>query len=252
MATPSLPQPAELAKTRTTMLATLPPLQAEVQGLTVTTDEEYQYADHLLTRVRASRAWWLEGDPNPKSKWRGINQIIKPFYEGLQGLYELRTEGSKPHDEMEAYVKGQMKAFKVAEATRLAEERQAKYEEEVRLQKAIEDAKRKEDAAKTVQTRTNIIEKRMNLEQQKRDIEKEVPTAVKAARSSARTIRKPVVKDFIAFVTGIVALADDESVPLDLLMVNTTRLAQLWKDNPELVAQLPGIEIESEIVIAGR
>jgi hypothetical protein len=241
----------ELTKTKQQILAILPPLKAEVSLLRVETEEDYQKADALLARIMQSKRWWVKGDA--EGKWKGIDAIIRPFKEGLDGLYDLKNDGLKPHEQLEADVKHKMRQYKILEGQRIAAERQAQADEAARLQREIDAKQAKEDAAKTPKMRERLIGQRMELEQQHRAVEQQKPEPVKAARSAARTVRRPVVTDFVAFVTGITTLSQEEDgVPLDLLIVNTQRLALLWKENPELVAQLPGVEIQDDVVIAGR
>jgi hypothetical protein len=244
-----LPQ-TELAKTKQQILAVLPPLKAEVDLLTITTEEDYQKASGLLTRILASKRWWLQGDQTG-GKWKGIDAIIKPFREGLDGLYDLKNDGLKPHEEMETDVKAKMKVFKLAEAKRLADEQAAREAEDRRLQAEIEKKQAKEQAAKTVQTRERLIGQRMELEEQQKTVVRTKAAPVRAAGSAARTIKKPVVTNFRAFIMGILAL-EDETITIDLLAVNEKSFGHLWLSNPELVAQLPGVEIQTDVVIAGR
>lgn len=244
----------ELTKTRQQILAMVPPLRSEVDLLTVKTEEDYQTASALLTRILASKRWWLQGDP--AGKWKGIDAIIKPFREGLDGLYELKNDGLKPHEVMEADVKSKMKDYKLAETKRLADEKEARDAEARRIQQEIDAKQARIDAAKTPKMREKLIGQQMEMQQAQKTVVSTRSAPVKAAGSAARTVKKPVIKDFLPFVMGIIALQDgrddEEGVPLDLLQVNPVRLAQLWKENPDLVAQLPGVEIENDVVIAGR
>lgn len=243
---------AELTTAQQQGLALIPPLKVEADSLIVKTEDQYHDADLILTRIRTAQRTWLEGTSD--RKWRGINAIISPIYDGLQGLYDLKNLVLKPLEAMEGSVKDKMKGFKRLEAERIAEERRAKEREAQRLQAAIDEQNRKMAAAKSAPLKAKILGQQMELEQQQKALKKEKPIIVKAAGSAARTTKKPVVVDFGDFVSGIIALWDGEndSIPLDLLIVNPVRLAQMWKDHPEIVAALPGIEIAEEIVIAGR
>lgn len=247
------PPTAELASTKKEIMLMLPPLRAEAHVLMVKTEGDYQKADGLLTRILTSKRWWLNGSTEPNSKWRGIDAIIKPFREGLDGLYELKNEGLKPLEEMESAVKVKMRAFKVAEGQRLAEEKRQQQVAAAKIQREIHEKQERENAAKTVKMRERLISERMELESKQKEVQKTTLAPVKAARSSARTVKKPVIVDFAVFAAGILALSQGEGgVPLDLITADLTRLARLYKDDPALVAQLPGVEIQDDVVIAGR
>lgn len=243
----------ELTKTRQQILAMVPPLRSEVDLLTVKTEEDYQTASTLLARILASKRWWLQGDQT--GKWKGIDAIIKPFREGLDGLYDLKNDGLKPHELMEGDVKAKMREFKLAEQKRLTDERLAREKEERRLQQEIDAKQARIDAAKTAKMREKLIGQQMEMQQEQKTVTSTKTAPVKAVGSAARTVKKPVIKDFLPFVLGVIALQDgpdDETVPLDLLQVNPIRLAQMWKNNPDLVAQLPGVDVIEDVIIAGR
>ena len=246
----SMMSPSDLTKVKEKMLLYVPPLRAAVDALAVGTPEEYHEADSLLTQIRLRRSLWLDGpedDTNPK-RWKGINAIIKPFYEGLQGLYELRNTGVKPFDEMEARVKKEMKTFKIREAEQLAAELKARELEQQRLQKEIEKKAKQEEAARTEQMREKIIAQRVQLEQSVQEMKKEKPPLVKGAGSSARTVKRWVISDLAAFVAG----TQDGSVPLSYVQPNKVAIEELWKSHPDVLAGLPGVTIEQDILIAGR
>lgn len=258
MSTTSVSLPStELARTKQQILSILPPLKSEVATLVIETEDDYQRADGLLTRIMTSKRFWLKGDPT--GKWKGIDAIIKPFREGLDGLYDLKNDGLKPHTLMEADVKEKMRAFKIREVQEIAEANRVRDEAAAKLQREIDAKQSRVDAAKTPKMREKLMGQQMDLEQQRKSVTRETSAPVKAAGSATRRTRTPVVKDFYALVAGIIAInsvntsTDNETaIPIDLLQVNTARLMQLWKDNPELVAQLPGVEIEDDIIIAGR
>lgn len=248
MAAQIVPQ-TELSMAQKQGLALIPPLQAESDLITVVTEDDYHHADLLLTRIRTAQSVWINGEPT--KKWRGIQAIISPIYEGLQGLYELKNLVLKPLESMEESVKEKMKGYKKLEAQRLAEEKRVKAEAARKLQEKIDAEARKLAAAKTVQAKTAIVGRQMTMQAEQKAAKKDKPVAVKAAGSSSRTVKKPVVKDFEAFVRGILSLKD-ETITLDLLQVNAAAFQQLWLAEPELMAQLPGVEIDTDIVIAGR
>lgn len=249
-----LPQ-TELTRTKQQILSTVPPLRAEVQLIQVETEDDYHRASVLLTRIQTSKRLWRKGDPSPDGKWKGIDAIIKPFKEGLDGLYTLRNDGDQPHDEMEEVIKEKMRLFKIAENKRIAEKQAARDAKEQQLQQEIADKQARVYAAKTPKMREKLIGQQMALEDQHKAVTKTKIVPVKAVGSAARTVKFPAVVDFMALVSGIVALyavGDTEGIPTDLLMVNPVRLAQMWKDSPDLVAQLPGVEIQEDVIIAGR
>lgn len=242
----------ELADAQRQGLSLIPPLQAETDLLKVDTEEDYHNADLLLTRIRTAKSTWLDGSTAPAVKWRGIQAIIKPIYDGLQGLYELRSLVSTPLDKMEETVKEGMKGYKKLEAARVAKEKAVKAEEDRKRQAKIDAEALKLANAKTVQAKTAIVGRQMALQAEQKAAKKDKPVAVKAAGSSSRTTKKPVIKNFEEFVRGVLALKDGDLITLDLLQVNPAQFQHLWLSEPELMAQLPGVEIESDIVIAGR
>jgi hypothetical protein len=251
-----IPQ-TELQKTKQQILTAVPPLRAEVDLLEVKTEEDYQKASALLTRILTSKRWWLHGDPT--GKWKGIDAIIKPFREGLDGLYDLKNDGLKPHDDMEADVKAKMKIFKIADNKRIADEREAKEKEQRRLQQEIEAKQARVDAAKTPKMREKLIGQQMALQDEQKVVAKTKTVAVKAVGSSSRTVKKWVVSDLYAFVQGLIALHESDVsnetadlLSIELLQINDARMNALFKSNPDLVAQLPGIDVIEDVIIAGR
>lgn len=257
MTTAQIVPPSELASAQRQGLALIPPLQAETDLLKVVTEDDYHNADLLLTRIRAAQGSWLNGFG---PKWRGIQAIITPIYNGLQGLYELKNLVLKPLEEMEETVKGEMKGYKKMEAARIAKEKAEKAEAARKLQEKIDAEARKLSAAKTVQAKTAIIGRQVTMQAEQKAAKKDKPVAVKAAGSSSRTVKKPVIKDFEAFVRGVLALKEEGDAPtgegmsitLDLLQVNAATFQRLWLSDPDLMAMLPGVEIDEDIIIAGR
>lgn len=249
MSTAQIIPPTELASAQKQGLSLIPPLQAETDLLApITTEEEYHHADLLLTRIQAAQGSWLNGFG---PKWKGIQAIISPIYQGLQGLYELKNLVLKPLEEMEESVKGRMRDYKKLEAARIAKKKAEKAEAARKIQEKLDAEARKLAAAKTAQAKTAVVGRMMTLKTEQKEAKKDNPVAVKAAGSSSRTVKKPIVKDFEAFVRGVLAL-QDETIRLDLLQVNADVFHRLWTSEPELMAQLPGVEIETDIVIAGR
>lgn len=247
---------SDVAKARQEVLSLVPTLKAQVETLVIKTDEDYQEADLLLSQIRLGQHTWLEGPkvPNPKSKWRGINAIIAPIYEGLQGLYSLRNEGSAHFDEMEETTKAKMKAFKLVEKERVRLEEEVKRKEQERLQREQDKKAQQLAAAKTAPARERIIERQMEIKQEIKEVKKTKSVTVKAAGSTSRTVRKPLIDNFRVFAEGILQLteSEDEAGLMNLLEANQTALNSLWKEQPDLVESLPGVIIHEDIVIAGR
>lgn len=238
---------AELVKARKDGTALLVPLGSDVADIEVTDEHSYLLADGLLNRIQQAKRNW-EGRVDP---------IIKPIYDGLQLLYALKNDVLQPLKTYEAAIKGKMKAYKLLEAKRIREEQEAQAKE---LERLRQEALAKEAAllkAKTNQMRDRLAEKKAELEQARSELEQRTaPVPVKAAGSSARSNKIPVVPDKAKLMQAVLnseLKVSGEVVDIDdLFTINAAQLNAAYKLDPESVSKWPGVDIIDDVVIVGR
>lgn len=229
----------DLSKTKQEGLAVVSPLQVQVDTLEVLTAEDYALADTLLARVRTARKTWNER----------MERIIRPIRTGLDELYSLNREVDKPLMRLEESVKGQMKEFKLIEQREIAAAEQKKFEAVEKLRREAEEKQRQAEAARTPQVRGRLMVSSERLQQAAVVVEQqETQAPVQAVSSSSRKLKVVKVKDILAFCGAIA----DGAIPHDMIIVHPGPLAKAYKENPEEVAQWPGIEIVDDVQIVGR
>lgn len=210
------------------------PLAAAVGALQVTNNEEYQEADTLLARIRAARKTW--GDR--------LEKIIRPIRTGLDEIYALNREGDKPLAALEDGVKHKMKVFKLEEQRQL----QAAQNEQDRLNREADEARRRAEAAATPQLAGRLMNQAARAEQKAQTVYLNTPLPVAAAQSTTRPVKGIRVKDPIKFHKGIA----EGYIPLDVTEVRQGKLNTYLKEDPEGVECWPGIEVYDDVQIVGR
>lgn len=232
-------------------------LQARTQALTVTqeildlardlivqTEPEYHAADEILHKIKVAQ----------KRLDQPFEDVIRPVRQGLDGVYAIRREVENPLLDLEKTVKEKMRGFKLAEAERIRKEEAARSRllriEQARVaeEQRAEQNRRIAEAAKA-----NDFQKAQEILAEE---EPEVaiifatpaPRPVQAASSSSRTIKRWRVTD-LELVLEAVRL---EIAPVDILQINATKVAEMFKVDPENVDSIPGLECYDDVVISGR
>ena len=225
---------------RTTGTALVHPLEELVEALEVKTDEDYEAADELLTRVRQAVAKW-------ENK---INPVIEPQRKALDAAYKLKNEFLHPLQAMEKAIKGEMATYKRLQLERVREAEAARQQEIDRLQREADIRAQQFKVAKTSPMKERLRQQREALAEQIAEKEQESVTAtpIKVAGSQVRQKKKAEVHDIKAFMLAVVA----GKIPLDLIEVNTSQLRLQFTAQPAIVSQWPGVKIVDDIVIAGR
>lgn len=240
--TPTSPlTPAVKAKVQKDGLALLQPLQVEIRELVVTTPEQYEQADQLLTRVREARRRWL-GKLSPILD--PLAETMKSAKKAMDGAKALLNEADKPLEQLELQVRGAMKTYKIEEARQIREAQ----DEQALLQQEIAATAAREAAARTAPQRARIAQQRENLEALADAVTLETPAKTIVDNSGTRTKPAWRIKDHAEFLKYV----GDGTLPADCVLVNTVKMNAYFKDDPEGMKAWPGIEIFDDITIVAR
>lgn len=229
-----LPAPVNVQAQKEEGLKLITPLQSDVEALTVKTAEDYEEADHLLHRINTVRKTWVER----------TEKIIRPIRQGLDELYALNREVTKPLDVLEAAVKGHMKAFKLEEQRLI----QAAANEARRLEEEAQAQLRKAELAATPQLKGRLQTQAARTLQQAIQVEQHAPMPVMAATSTTRPVKVPGVSNLSKFLKGIA----DGYIPADCIEIKQGKLNTYYKDDPEGFEAWPGVTVTSDVQIVGR
>lgn len=231
-----------LVQMRSEGLATVSPLNQDVQSLTITDDESYVAADRLLCRVIQAEAGWAAK----------IDKILGPIAQGLELLKGLRDDIAGPLKASRLAIKEKMKEYKLLEAKRLRDEAEAKEAEKRRLAKVAADAAKAEENAKTFQMKQKLALKRAEAEQQRAEIEaapEAKPVQIKGG-GAARTIIKWRVTDKAKFLAYV--LENYTELEALVLIDDGQMTAKRRLDKAQAGPWMPGVEVYEDISIAGR
>lgn len=238
--------PVSLTRVQQEGVKLLTPLEQDVKALRVTTAEEYEAADMLLSDIgRARRQWRLKIDPILSP----LKQAIDKAKEAMMGAKALDAEVDGPFTLLEERVKKVMRDYKLEERRQLqaAKDAQDAAIEQDRLK--LVELTRKEELAKTAALRMRLGLQRSIVEAHAQELEstpKEAP--VKAASSQARNVRKWRVTDVAAVLAGIL----EGSIPDDVMVVDSAAVGRHYRDSAETVESWPGFEGFDDVVIARR
>lgn len=219
----------------------LAPIQSEVQGLIIKTEDDYLSADAILGRIVEVRKRWTAKlapilDP--------LARVLKEAKAAQAGAKALFDEADKPMGVLEESVRGKMRNFKLEEAHMLREQR----EEQDRVNRAITQAAEREAQARTAPQRAKAIIQREGLEQMAETLAVEAVTAVSATNSGTRTRENWRVGDMTMFLR---AIADGE-LDLDCILLNMPKLNRQWRDDAQGMKSWPGIETFDDVTIVRK
>jgi hypothetical protein len=235
----AVPVAARTAKTEGLALVT--PLAPLVASLIVEDAEGYLRADALFGRIKNARKTWKER----------MEKIIRPIRQGLDELYSLNREVDAPLAKLESAVEGKMIAFKQEERRQLQAAENERIRNEQEAQRKLDEIARKEEAARTNQMRAKLAQQREEAEARVAETVEAhafAETAVMGNHSSLRTKKVPTVNNNLGFIAGVAAGV----IPADCVTINMVRLRAYYKEDPESVAEFPGVVIVDDDQIAGR
>lgn len=231
-------------------LALVNPLVEQLSAITIEDEASYLQADALLGKIRNALKQW-------GTVWDMIqDRVVKPQREALDGVYSVNREVSGPMEKAEKLLKSKMKDYKDEEAKRIAQEIADRDAETDRLQQQIDDAKRREEMAKTPQARRVAQRQIVALDSTQQAVIENTPMAVQGSSSSTRTVKVPIVTNLqhlmmalsVGSLKAETALWDKiyESVQA---IIKTEGKSQARKDE---MMTWPGITIQDETQIVGR
>ena len=236
--------PKSILQARASALTVTQEILDLARDLIVETEPDYHTADEILHKIKVAQ----------KRLDQPFEDVIRPVRQGLDGVYAIRREVENPLLDLEKTVKEKMRAFKLAEQARIQKEER----ERARLLQ-IEQARVAEEQ-RIEQTRRLVEAAKANDFQKAQEILAEeepevavifaapIQAPVRAASSSSRTIKKWRVTD-LDLVLESVRLG---IAPIDILMINVTEVARMFKLDPAEIDAIPGMEVYDDIQIAGR
>lgn len=211
----------------------------------ITTPEELATADKLHHEVQQARKVW-------KLKMYGTKAAPGPIpaiRSGLDQLYALNREIDEPLGLLETTIERAMKGYHLRiEQERLDRERE-RQEAEDEAQREVERLAAKAQAAKPGSVaQVKALEL---LEQAEAEVV-EAQMAVEEREQSEHTATKfkkvPTVSDVLAFCAAI----GTGDIPADCIEVKGARLKAYYKEEPETVANFPGVTLIDDVEIIGR
>jgi DNA uptake protein ComE-like DNA-binding protein len=249
-------------KERTEGVKLVSQLPAVIKTLTVKTEADYQTASEYLTQVMSKRQQWGERFSKVLSPQE---EAVKQAKKALAAARLLFDEVDEPMMKMEAHIKSVMRDFKLEERRLLLAAEAERQAELAKLQKEAEDKRQAEARAKTPAMAARTMEARLRIQEAIASKQTEAPpTAVKAAGSQARVLRKYRVIDMAKFVLSMVTVAVPEDTlfnmeisglgenNLSLLAIDKAQMDAKFKlDNPPVGEWMPGVECYEDINIAG-
>jgi hypothetical protein len=193
----------------------------------ITSEEQYLEADNILGQIQSFKKWW---EPI-------IQKPIKYIRAGLEALYELNREVTRPIEAVEKAIKDGMRNYKLEEA-RIKREVEQELERK-RLELEARVTKKLPDAIK-VKVQQQIEEVQM-AQQQIEEIE-----GVSGFSSHTRLRKIWEIVDMYALIK---AVARGE-VPQDVLTFNKSTINAYWKQDPDTVSNWPGVISKDDITVA--
>lgn len=225
-----------LARSEAVKLST--PLIQQIPAL-VKTPEQYQDASLIRAKLMDTQKVITER----------LDKIIKPSYQALQSLYDLKNELINPVKEATARLTESMRQFKLAEAREIQEKEEARRREEDRLRREAEAKTKAAESAKTPQMQGRMQAQAQQAAAKAQEVaERPVEAPVRAVGSTTRKVRRVEVVDFMALVKGVAA----GNVPEDVLVADMSKLGDYLKLDAKAVEDMPGIRIVEDLRVVGR
>lgn len=235
-----LPTPrVNVEATKEEGLSLVEDLRESLSGFQVETAEDFEAADVLLSKVTKARRTW-------KGRMEGV---IRPIRQGLDALYELNREVDKPLETMEKTIRRGMADFKLEEARLLAEATAQKEAEEERLRQEAEERRLAAERAATPQMRGRLEAAASRAEAKADEVATQsTPLPTIAEHSTSRPVKRVRVVDMVALCKGV----GEGYAPVEVVVVSQVALNRLLKDDPDMVAAMPGVEVYDDVEIVRR
>lgn len=237
-----LPKPkiaVELAAVKREAATAAAFLVPKINALVIDSPIRYAEADSYLTKLRGVRA-----------KFKGmVDDILKPLNQARNATLAMGHEVDDPLKAAEDRVRLGMQEFKRKELAAQRAEELKQQEEAQRLRVEASKKEAAESKARTEQMRQKLAAQREELET-KADVIEATPIApaVQVKGSGTRVTKKPVVKDLLQLLKGVVK----GDVPIEVITVNIVDIRAYYRQMPDEVAQWPGVVIEEDVQIVGR
>ena len=233
--------PAELALAKREAQQ-VTPLAIQAEELAVVDRNSYALADQILGKITSIRS----------SITDRLAKILNPLNEARNSALALRRELDGPPAIAETMIRQKMKQFKLQEAEAERVEAERIRREQEAIEKAAEEARRKEEAAKTIQMRNKLAEKRIALETEAaiKSLEKPADSVRVAGSTSRKVMRIEVVNYEYVLQSSAMreALLQDD----DMKKCISTIINRLYKLAPAVVRGYPGIKEYEDVSIIKR
>jgi hypothetical protein len=244
--------PTHLVKYEQKGLRALTPLEAEVSGLRVTTEAELAAADELRGAIRTQLKNWYDE----------METVRKPLREAKAAADELTRKIGGPLEALLATVTERITAH-VREKARLAQaEEQKRLGAQEETRKQLEEAARREEAAKTPQLAARFTKEREKLEAKDEALSTPVAAAPVLAHTTVRKVKVwrlkghtaeqdpqvPSEKQLRTILVNIIA----GKTPLDVVQLNYARINRQKLDDISVIGTWGGFETSDDVQLAGK
>lgn len=236
--------PTELQKEAQEAQALVHRIKPQIEGVEITSQEEYAFFDSCLGEVTGARKDW---------KIR-VEKILVPLRAATNAVHELNRATDRPRESLELYIKGKMADWQ----RKLDAKKEA--DDSIKLleaQKLRDEAAKLEQKASVVTTpgvgagRIHIkaaddLARASNLRAIAADIE-EIETTVQADAEHSHA-KRPMVWEITDMAELIKAVAAGD-IPADVLEVNHKVINRYFKSDQEGVKEWPGVRVYEDIRI---
>jgi hypothetical protein len=214
------------------------PLVKNINEIQIKSALDYVNASVLLSNIAAVRS-------NIKER---MAKILDPIGAAWDSATKLKKELDAPAEQAELSLRNKMRLYKLEEQQRIqaAAAEQARVAAEI--ERRAEEARIKEENAKTEQMRARLAAKRQQLEQEAAvAIATPAPAPVRTGFASDRPVRR-LVMDHDAIIKGVI----EGKIPPSAISVNEVAIRTMWRGVPDIVEAWPGIKVEDDIQIVRR
>lgn len=210
----------------------------------ITDEQQYREADMFLAEIKATRDRWVDR----------IDPIIKPIYQGLEGLYELKRSIVKECDGVEEVVKEAMRNYQLVLYRQKQEEERLKLQAAEDERRKAEELRKKAEAAKTPQMATRYYRAAEEKEAVVQNIQEvETTQLAQGEHSHVKGVGKKWkldnTQEFIkGLASGIIPWECLSSITPSIRAIN-----EYYRSDPDTVGQWPGIvEVDDVQIAHGR
>ena len=215
---------------------------AEVDGLTIESEDDYLRMDTLLGDIARARKTWTAKLAPIRDPLKQAVDAAKAAQKAANALFD---EVDQPLAELEGTARQRMKAFQ-QEKQRL---KALADDEQRRIQQEIDRAAQVEAHGRTSTQRQKATQQREVLEERQAEVFAAAPVLVQAESSGARVQKKIRASDPAKLLRFI---ADNYADLSDCAEVIQSALNRRFKEDPEGMASWPGVEIYDDVTIVRR